>query len=74
MAAILHGVLVGPVAPTLEERSAIDAPTLVLGHRNDLIHPFDDAANLTDQLPNATLLTAASPLELRAADPNASWA
>ena len=65
MAAILHGVLVGPVAPTLEERSAIDAPALVLGHRNDLIHPFDDAANLTDQLPNATLLTAASPLELR---------
>jgi pimeloyl-ACP methyl ester carboxylesterase len=65
MAAILHGVLVGPVAPTVEEREAIEAPTLVLGHRNDLIHPFDDAANLVEQLPHATMVTAASPLELR---------
>ncbi len=52
MAAILHGVLVGPVAPTQEERAAIDAPALVLAHRNDLIHPFDDAANLAAQLPD----------------------
>jgi len=65
MAAILHGILVGPVAPTVEERSAIEAPTLMLAHRNDLIHPFDDAANLARQLPRARLERARSPVELR---------
>jgi pimeloyl-ACP methyl ester carboxylesterase len=65
MAAVLHGILVGPVAPTLEERAAIDVPALVLAHRNDLIHPFDDAHNLARQLPNATLVPARSPVELR---------
>jgi pimeloyl-ACP methyl ester carboxylesterase len=65
MAAVLHGILVGPVAPTQEERARIEAPTLVLAHRNDLIHPFDDAHNLVDHLPNATLVPARSPLELR---------
>jgi pimeloyl-ACP methyl ester carboxylesterase len=65
MAAVLHGVLVGPVAPTVEARKAIEAPTLVLGHRYDLIHPFDDADNLIRQLPSATLVRARSPLELR---------
>ena len=65
MAAVLHGVLVGPVAPTVEQRRAITAPTLVLAHRNDLIHPFDDAAQLVGQLPHAELVRARSPLELR---------
>ncbi len=65
MAALLHGVLVGPVAPTQEQRSAIAVPTLVLAHRNDLLHPFDDAVNLAVQLPDATLVRARSPLELR---------
>jgi pimeloyl-ACP methyl ester carboxylesterase len=65
MAAILHGILVGPVAPTLEERGTIDVPAIILAHRNDLIHPFDDAHNLARQLPNATLVPARSPIELR---------
>ena len=65
MAAVLHGVLVGPVAPTQEERRAIEAPILVLAHRNDLIHPFDDAINLVERLPNAVLVRARSPIELR---------
>jgi pimeloyl-ACP methyl ester carboxylesterase len=65
MAAILHGVLVGPVAPTYEERAAIDVPALVLAHRNDLIHPFDDAAKLAADLPRAQLVRARSPIELR---------
>jgi len=64
-AALLHGILVGPVAPTGEERRGIEAPTLILGHRNDLIHPFDDAVNLAAQLPNARLERARSPVELR---------
>jgi pimeloyl-ACP methyl ester carboxylesterase len=65
MAAILHGVLVGPVAPTQEQRRAVTAPTLVLAHRNDLIHPFDDAAGLVAQLPRGVLVRARFPLELR---------
>jgi pimeloyl-ACP methyl ester carboxylesterase len=64
-AAILHGVLVGPVVPTVEQREAIDVPTLVLAHSNDLIHPFNDAVNLAKQIPQAQLLRARSPLELR---------
>jgi len=65
MAAVLHGVLVGPVAPTQEEREQIKVPALVLGHAYDLIHPFDDAENLVEQLHDAELVHARAPLELR---------
>ena len=64
-AAVLHGILVGPVAPTAEERRAIGLPTLVLGHRADLIHPLSDATDLAAQIPGARLVRARSPLELR---------
>lgn len=64
-AAILHGVLVGPVVPTVEQRRTLEVPTLVLAHSRDLIHPFDDAVNLAKQIPDAQLLRARSPLELR---------
>jgi len=63
--AILHGVLVGPVAPTSEERAAIGVPSLVVGHRADRLHPLDDARRLSRELPNARLLEATSGLELR---------
>ena len=36
---------------------AIGVPTLVLAHRNDLIHPFDDAVKLAARLPDARLHT-----------------
>jgi len=65
MAAVLHGVLVGPVAPTGDARRAITAPALVVGHRNDLIHPFDDASNLMHQLPDARLVSARTALDYR---------
>jgi pimeloyl-ACP methyl ester carboxylesterase len=65
MTAVLHGVLVGPVAPTIDDRRAITAPALVLGHRWDLIHPFNDAARLSEQLPNGQLVRARWPFELR---------
>jgi pimeloyl-ACP methyl ester carboxylesterase len=65
IAAVLHGILVGPVAPDIEERRAITAPTLIIGHENDLIHPFSDAENLAHQLPNARLVQARSMFELR---------
>lgn len=65
IAAVMHGVLVGPVAPVVDARCRVEAPALVLAHANDLIHPFDDATRLVGQLPNATLVRARSPLELR---------
>jgi len=64
-AAVLHGMLVGPITPTYEERQAIDAPALVIGHKIDMIHPFTDADHLTRQLPHARLLEAHSIFELR---------
>jgi pimeloyl-ACP methyl ester carboxylesterase len=65
IAAVLHGILVGPVAPEIEERRAIVAPMLIIGHENDLIHPFSDAENLAQQVPNARLVQARSMFELR---------
>jgi pimeloyl-ACP methyl ester carboxylesterase len=65
IAAVLHGILVGPVAPEIEERCAIAAPTLIIGHENDLIHPFSDAENLAAQIPTARLIPARSMFELR---------
>jgi pimeloyl-ACP methyl ester carboxylesterase len=65
IAAVLHGILVGPVAPEIEQRRAIVVPTLIIGHENDLIHPFNDAENLAEQLPHARLVQARSMIELR---------
>ena len=64
-AAVLHGMLVGPITPTYEERHSIEAPALVIGHKADFIHPFTDADHLTRQLPNARLVQARSIMELR---------
>lgn len=55
-AAVLHGILLGPMAPTIDERRAITVPTLVLGHGIDLIHSFADAKRLARQLPDARLI------------------
>lgn len=64
-AAVLHGLLVGPIAPTHESRAAMRVPTLVVGHRFDPIHAFGDADNLAALLPDATLVRATSIIELR---------
>lgn len=63
--AVLHGVLVGPVAPTVEERRAMTMPAVVIGHRSDRLHPFGDAKRLASQLPNGTLLEARTMWEMR---------
>jgi pimeloyl-ACP methyl ester carboxylesterase len=65
LSAILHGLAVGPVAPTADERARMDVPALVIGHRSDRLHPFGDAARLAAQLPQARLVEARSLLELR---------
>jgi len=56
LAAILHGMLMGPMAPTAEQRQGITVPTLVLGHGIDLVHSFADAKRLARQLPDARLI------------------
>jgi len=65
MTAVLHGVLVGPVAPTDDQRAKMTMPALVVGHKADRLHPLGDASRLARQLPNARLLEASSIVELR---------
>jgi hypothetical protein len=64
-AAVLHGILAGPIAPTVDQRAAMDVPALVIGHQVDRIHPFHDAEQLARRLPGGRLLQASSVLELR---------
>jgi pimeloyl-ACP methyl ester carboxylesterase len=64
-AAVLHGILAGPIAPTVGQRTAMDIPALVIGHQVDRIHPFHDAEQLARRLPQGQLVQANSVLELR---------
>ena len=64
-AAVLHGILAGPIAPTVGQRAAMDIPALVIGHQVDRIHPFHDAEQLARRLPQGRLIQANSVLELR---------
>ena len=65
VAAILHGVLVGPIVPSERQRLKLNMPALVIGHTGDRLHEFRDAHVLSEQLPNARLLEARHILELR---------
>lgn len=65
MAAVLHGVIFGRVAPASKERRRIDVPTLVVGHPKDPIHRFDDADMLAAEMPDARFERARSILEWR---------
>ena len=64
-AAVLHGILAGPIAPTVDQRAAMNVPALVIGHKVDHVHPFHDAEQLARRLPQGQLLQANSVLELR---------
>ena len=66
-AAVVQGLFFGRTAPHRSERRTFQAPTLVIGHQFDLIHPFSDAGMLVEELPNARLLQASSIVELRVA-------
>jgi pimeloyl-ACP methyl ester carboxylesterase len=63
--AVLQGLFFGRTAPSPADRHAMLAPTLVLGHRRDPLHPLTDAGALADEMPNARLLEANSLVELR---------
>jgi hypothetical protein len=62
---VLGGILYGRVAPDHNERTGFTAPTLVIGHPRDPVHPFSDADMLADELPHGRLVNASSILELR---------
>lgn len=67
MAAVMHGLFFGMVAPTARQRRAIEAPALIVGHPSDPIHPAADAAMLADEMPHARFVKARSILEWRMA-------
>jgi len=67
VAAVVHGLFFGRIAPSSKQRRAIAAPALVVGHPSDPIHPAADAAMLADEMPAATFVRARSILEWRAA-------
>jgi pimeloyl-ACP methyl ester carboxylesterase len=63
--AVLQGILFGRTAPSRAERSTFEAPSLVIGHPRDPVHPFSDADMLAGELPNSRLIDASSIVELR---------
>jgi pimeloyl-ACP methyl ester carboxylesterase len=65
MAATVHGLFFGRVAPSSKQRRAIGAPALVVGHTRDPIHPAADAEMLADELVGARFVSARSILEWR---------
>jgi pimeloyl-ACP methyl ester carboxylesterase len=62
---VLEGLLLGETAPHREERRRIEAPTLIVGHPRDPLHPFSDSGMLAEELPHARLIEASSVLEWR---------
>jgi pimeloyl-ACP methyl ester carboxylesterase len=66
MAAAIHGIFFGRIAPPSKRRRQIQAPALVVGHPRDPIHPAADAAMLADEMPKAKFVAAESILEWRA--------
>jgi pimeloyl-ACP methyl ester carboxylesterase len=65
MAAVIHGIFFGRVAPSSRLRRRIEAPALVVGHPRDPLHPAADAAMLADELPDCTFVEARGILEWR---------
>jgi pimeloyl-ACP methyl ester carboxylesterase len=65
MAAAMHGIFFGRIAPPSRRRKQIQAPTMVVGHPRDPIHPWADAEMLAAEMPNARFVAARSILEWR---------
>ena len=65
MAAAIHGIFFGRIAPSSKLRRQIQAPALVVGHPRDPIHPAADAAMLAEEMPHARFVEARGILEWR---------
>ncbi|MFN2464791.1 MAG: alpha/beta fold hydrolase [Candidatus Dormibacteria bacterium] len=64
-AAVLQGLFLGRIAPNRDIRRKFRMPVLVIGHHQDPIHPFADAAMIAAEMPAARLVEATSILEMR---------
>lgn len=62
---VLQGIYFGRLAPPREERMDINVPALVIGHKFDPVHPYQDAVELAKDMPNATFIEARNIAELR---------
>ncbi len=65
MAAAIHGIFFGRIAPSSRLRQRIEAPALVVGHPRDPVHPAADAAMLADEMPDSRFVEAHNILEWR---------
>jgi pimeloyl-ACP methyl ester carboxylesterase len=65
MAAAMHGIFFGRIAPPSRRRKQIQAPTMVVGHPRDPIHPWADAEMLAAEMPHARFVAARGILEWR---------
>jgi len=65
VAAVIHGIIFGRVAPQAKQRRAITAPSLIVGHPTDPLHPFADAAMLAEEMPHAEFVGSRSIWEWR---------
>lgn len=65
MAATVHGLFFGRIAPPRKVRRTITAPALVVGHPGDPVHLAVDARMVAEELPNGRFLAARSILEWR---------
>jgi pimeloyl-ACP methyl ester carboxylesterase len=65
MAAAIHGIFFGRIAPSSRLRRGIEAPALVVGHPRDPIHPAADAAMLAEEMPDSRFVEAHGILEWR---------
>lgn len=62
---VLQGIYFGRIAPPREERMDISVPALIIGHKFDPVHPYQDAVELAKDMPNATFIEARNIAELR---------
>jgi hypothetical protein len=67
MAAALHGMFFGRIAPPSKVRETLTMPALIVGHRRDPIHPAADAAMLAEEMPASRFEEARSIVEWRLA-------
>ena len=65
MAAALHGMFFGRIAPPSKVRETLTMPALIVGHRRDPIHPAADAAMLAEEMPASRFEEARSIFEWR---------
>jgi pimeloyl-ACP methyl ester carboxylesterase len=62
---VLEGLILGRTAPPQEDRMRLENPALVIGHPADPLHPFNDADQLVEEMPNSRLVNASSIVEWR---------